>query len=59
MVSCLVHDGDQLERQHVLPQVIARLEHDVDWFARGVTVLEDKPQRQLQRGNVAGAGMHW
>lgn len=45
----LVHDADHLQRQHVLAQVVPRLEDDVDGRALRVRVLEHQPQRQLLR----------
>mmetsp|Transcript_3303 Transcript_3303/g.10357 ORF Transcript_3303/g.10357 Transcript_3303/m.10357 type:complete len:360 (+) Transcript_3303:363-1442(+) len=43
----LVHHGDQLQRHRILPQVVARLEHDQHRWRVGVGVLKHQPQWQL------------
>ena len=47
-----VHDADELEREDVLPQVVAALEHDEDGVRHRLDVLEREPERELLRVHV-------
>mmetsp|Transcript_33404 Transcript_33404/g.83910 ORF Transcript_33404/g.83910 Transcript_33404/m.83910 type:complete len:208 (-) Transcript_33404:1837-2460(-) len=51
----LLHDAQHLQRQHVLPQVVALLEDDVDGLPLRVRVFKHKPQRQLLGVHVLAA----
>ena len=44
-----LHDADNLQRERVLPQVVAALEHHVEVLAARVGVEENEPERHLLR----------